>query len=107
MWRLERGVFMAWNADESPIGSRTALPGFLIRPQLRRDDEDAMERGRQHVRIRRNVHVVVNLVRPIEVRHPLNDRMFLVHEIDANLALEPPGLFVTVPAPGTALDFFG
>src|SRR5437899_5953340 len=98
---------MAGNADESPIRGRAAFPGFLIRPQLRRDNEHAMERGRQHLRIWRHVHVVVNLVGPIEVRHSLDDWMFPVHEINADLALQPSGLFVAVPAPGTALDFFG
>ena len=32
MGRLERRVFMARNADESPIRSRAALPGFLVGP---------------------------------------------------------------------------
>ena len=54
-----------------------------------------------------HVDLVIDFVLPIEVGDALGDRVLLIDEIDTDIAFVPDGLLVTVPTPGTALNFFG
>ena len=58
---------MPRQTDQRPIRRCPARQRFLVSPDLRGNDVDIMETRRQHTDVRRKVHVVINLILPIEV----------------------------------------
>src|SRR5258706_8790192 len=94
---------MTGETDERTVRRRAAFPRFFVGPELRRDDKNAVERRREHMRVRRHVEVVVNLIFPVEVRESGGDWVLRVDEINADVAFIPLGLFFAVPTPRPSL----
>src|SRR5262245_45877264 len=111
MRRLKRRVFMARQTHKGPIRFAAAFPGLLVSPELRGEDKHALKARGQNSRLWRHVHVVINLVLPIEVGNAARDRVLRIDEVKADFALVPLGRRpfgrVLGPNPCAALNFLG